>query len=99
MLAITLFGVSKTFVTLIVSRALSGALNGNVGVMKSMMAEITDETNQAQAFSFMPLVFSGELYVSPLNQFFRCIASENDLHRQLYDCGNDLCHDAMLTIQ
>jgi len=61
MLSTTLFGVSKTFLTLTVSRALSGALNGNAGVMKSMMAEITDETNQAQAFGFMPLIFAGEL--------------------------------------
>lgn len=64
MLSIILFGISKTFLTLMISRALSGALNGNIGVMKSMMAEITDETNQAQAFSFMPLVFSGEHYNS-----------------------------------
>jgi predicted MFS family arabinose efflux permease len=58
-----LFGLSKTFVTLLISRALSGALNGNIGVMRSMMAELTDETNQAQAFSFMQLVCSGELGV------------------------------------
>lgn len=30
------------------SRCLAGALNGNVGVIKSMMAEITDSTNIAQ---------------------------------------------------
>ncbi|KAG8765863.1 hypothetical protein FRC12_007239 [Ceratobasidium sp. 428] len=42
------FGLSKTFWGLVITRALSGALNGNVGVLKSMMAELTDETNQAQ---------------------------------------------------
>ncbi|KAF8528737.1 major facilitator superfamily domain-containing protein [Gautieria morchelliformis] len=57
-LSITLFGLSKTFFTLMMSRALSGALNGNIGVMKSMMAEMTDETNQAQTFSFLQLVFA-----------------------------------------
>jgi predicted MFS family arabinose efflux permease len=60
-LSVTFFGVSKTFLTLTLSRALSGALNGHIGVMKSMMAEITNETNQAQAFSFMPLVLACEL--------------------------------------
>lgn len=30
------------------SRCLAGVLNGNVGVMKSMMVEITDSTNIAQ---------------------------------------------------
>jgi hypothetical protein len=49
------------FLTLTLSRALSGALNGHIGVMKSMMAEIANETNQAQAFSFMPLVLACEL--------------------------------------
>ncbi|KAF8513960.1 MFS general substrate transporter [Gautieria morchelliformis] len=63
-LSIMLFGLSKTFFTLIVSRALSGALNGNAGVMKSMMAEMTDETNQAQAFSFLPLVFAAGVTVA-----------------------------------
>ncbi|KAF8518066.1 MFS general substrate transporter [Gautieria morchelliformis] len=63
-LSIMLFGLSKTFFTLMISRALSGALNGNIGVMKSMMAEMTDETNQAQAFSFMPLVFTAGVTVA-----------------------------------
>ncbi|KAF8574316.1 MFS general substrate transporter [Ramaria rubella] len=59
-----LFGISKTFTALVLSRALCGALNGNIGVIKSMMAEITDESNQAQAFSFMPLVFAGGMSVA-----------------------------------
>ncbi|KAF8512437.1 MFS general substrate transporter [Gautieria morchelliformis] len=63
-LSITLFGLSKTFFTLIISRALSGALNGNVGVVKSTMAEMTDETNQAQAFSFLSLVFAAAVTVA-----------------------------------
>jgi hypothetical protein len=37
------------------SRFLAGALNGNIGVMKSMLAEIADETNMAQAFAILPL--------------------------------------------
>lgn len=37
------------------SRALCGALNGNSGVIKSMMIDITDSTNMAQAFGFLPL--------------------------------------------
>ncbi|QRV75725.1 major facilitator superfamily transporter [Ceratobasidium sp. AG-Ba] len=57
-LSIFSFGLSKTFGGLIFTRALSGALNGNVGVAKSMISEITDETNQAQCFSFMPMMWS-----------------------------------------
>jgi hypothetical protein len=39
------------------SRFLSGALNGNVGVVKSVLAELADDSNVAQAFSLLPLVF------------------------------------------
>ena len=39
------------------SRFFSGALNGNVGVVKSVLAELADDSNVAQAFSFLPLVF------------------------------------------
>ncbi|KAG0698309.1 major facilitator superfamily domain-containing protein [Suillus ampliporus] len=49
-----LFGLSKTFGGLIMSRALCGALNGNSGVIKSMMIDVTDSTNMAQAFGFLP---------------------------------------------
>ena len=40
------------------SRCLAGLLNGNVGVIKSMMGEITDSTNIAQGMALMPVVWS-----------------------------------------
>ncbi|PPQ68704.1 hypothetical protein CVT25_012105 [Psilocybe cyanescens] len=43
------FGLSRTFWGVVVSRSLNGALNGNIGVIKSMMAEMTDSTNISQA--------------------------------------------------
>jgi hypothetical protein len=33
-------------------------LNGNVGVMKSMMAELTDETNMARGFSLFSVTWA-----------------------------------------
>jgi hypothetical protein len=33
-------------------------LNGNVGVMKSMMADLTDETNVARGFSLIPVAWA-----------------------------------------
>ncbi|CAE6475066.1 unnamed protein product [Rhizoctonia solani] len=57
-LSIFSVGLSKKFWQLVFSRALSGALNGNLGVAKSMVVELTDETNQAQAFAFFPIVWS-----------------------------------------
>ncbi|KAF9441801.1 major facilitator superfamily multidrug-resistance, DHA1 sub-family [Macrolepiota fuliginosa MF-IS2] len=52
------FGLSRTFWGLVLSRALNGALNGNIGVIKSMMAELTDSTNISQAYAYMPIAWS-----------------------------------------
>ena len=51
------FGLSHSLLSVIGSRALAGALNGNVGVLKSAIGELTDESNMARAFSFIPLVW------------------------------------------
>ena len=40
------------------SRSLNGALNGNIGVMKSVLAEMTDQTNLAVAYSYEPIAWS-----------------------------------------
>ncbi|CAG8726523.1 305_t:CDS:2, partial [Funneliformis mosseae] len=46
-----LFGLSKNLVWAIITRSLCGMLNGNAGVAKSMLGELTDKTNQAKGFS------------------------------------------------
>ncbi|KAG1778799.1 MFS multidrug-resistance DHA1 sub-family [Suillus placidus] len=60
------FGLSRTFSGLVLSRALNGALNGSVGVVKSMMVDITDSTNLAQAYAYMPLAWSTGGSIGPL---------------------------------
>ncbi|KAI0368602.1 MFS general substrate transporter [Pilatotrama ljubarskyi] len=60
------FGLSKTFTALVVSRCMVGMLNGNIGVIKSMMAELTDSTNMAQGFAFMPVMWSIGGTIGPL---------------------------------
>ncbi|KAG2040000.1 major facilitator superfamily domain-containing protein [Suillus americanus] len=60
------FGLSKTFWSLVISRCLNGALNGNIGVMKSMTAEMTDSTNMARAWAFLPLAWSSGTTLGPL---------------------------------
>lgn len=42
------FGLSKSYTAMVVSRAMAGALSGNIGVMKSAIGEITDSTNIAE---------------------------------------------------
>ncbi|KAH7906560.1 major facilitator superfamily domain-containing protein [Hygrophoropsis aurantiaca] len=59
------FGLSRTFWTLIISRSFAGLLNGNIGVMKSMIGELTDSTNMAQAFATLPLLWCVGVTVGP----------------------------------
>ena len=40
------------------SRSLHGALNGNSGIMKSIVAEITDPTNLPLVYAYMPVSWS-----------------------------------------
>ncbi|KAG8989398.1 hypothetical protein FRB90_002252 [Tulasnella sp. 427] len=44
------FGLSTSFNQMLLGRAMAGALSGNVAVVSSIIGEITDKTNQAQAF-------------------------------------------------
>ncbi|KAJ7248248.1 major facilitator superfamily domain-containing protein [Mycena haematopus] len=60
------FGVSRSYGALVVSRCLAGLLNGNVGVIKSMMGELTDSTNIAQGMALMPIVWSTGATVAPI---------------------------------
>ncbi|CAE6416381.1 unnamed protein product [Rhizoctonia solani] len=65
-----MFGLSKSFTVMLVSRALSGMLNGNSAVIKSVLGEITDETNQGVAFAYLPLCWSlGSLLAPALGGF------------------------------
>ncbi|KAK9727657.1 hypothetical protein K7432_001641 [Basidiobolus ranarum] len=63
---ILLFGLSRSYVMAILSRSLAGILNGNIGVIKSLLAEITDDTNRAKAFTLLPLVWGVGSVVGPL---------------------------------
>jgi hypothetical protein len=42
------FGLSKQFWSVVLARCAEGALCGNIGVTKGMIAEMTDDTNMAQ---------------------------------------------------
>jgi MFS family permease len=55
--SMTSFGLSHSLVAIIISRALAGALNGNIGVLKTAIGELADDSNIARAFSFLPLVW------------------------------------------
>ncbi|KAH8831870.1 major facilitator superfamily domain-containing protein [Flagelloscypha sp. PMI_526] len=52
------FGFSRSFWGLVISRSICGALNGNVGIMKSVVGDLTDSTNRADAVSTFPIIWA-----------------------------------------
>ncbi|KAG8977090.1 hypothetical protein FRB90_008940, partial [Tulasnella sp. 427] len=60
------FGLSKSFMGLVISRSLAGLLSGNIGVMKSALGEILDSTNIAEGFALLPVVWSAGATMGPL---------------------------------
>lgn len=52
------FGLSHSFKAIVISRGLAGALNGNNGVGKCMLGEITNETNRAKGYGALSLTWA-----------------------------------------
>ncbi|KAJ7473393.1 major facilitator superfamily domain-containing protein [Mycena latifolia] len=59
-------GLSRTFWVLIASRCLSGLLNGNLGVVKSAVGDLTDPSNRAAAFPYINVVWDVGAAFGPL---------------------------------
>jgi MFS family permease len=61
------FGFSKSFAAAVFWRCLGGMLNGNIGVMRTMISEIVREKKyQSRAFLLMPMTFNIGVIVGPL---------------------------------
>ena len=59
MLSSILFGFSQSLAWAITARALAGAVNGNVGIIRTTVAELVPQKElQPRAFSIMPLVWT-----------------------------------------
>jgi MFS family permease len=59
MLTTVLFGFSRSLTMAIVVRAFSGLVNGNVGIIRTTVAEMVPQKElQPRAFSIMPLVWT-----------------------------------------
>jgi len=61
-----MFGLSSSFWWALMSRSLYGILNGNLGVYKTYLAEISDKSNQARVFTYMAVTFSVGSIIGPL---------------------------------
>ncbi|KAF8217611.1 major facilitator superfamily domain-containing protein [Mycena galopus ATCC 62051] len=65
-LSLIAFGASKTFASLVFWRSLQGVFNGNIGVVKTVMAEVADSTNLAQVMALVPLAWSSGSTLGPI---------------------------------
>ncbi|KAJ5302355.1 hypothetical protein PENANT_c008G08799 [Penicillium antarcticum] len=51
------FGFCKTLGQAIAVQALMGVVNGNQGLVSTCLGEITDRSNQSQAFTYLPVLY------------------------------------------
>lgn len=61
-----IFGSSKTYGQAVLGRYLSGFLSGNLGVLKSVLAESTDDSNRIQGFGMISNAWFAGVIISPL---------------------------------
>lgn len=66
LLTTILFGLSRVFWLALVARLVCGLVNGNIGVVKSYVREITDQTNQARAFTLRATGWSIGTILGPI---------------------------------
>ncbi|KAH9965561.1 major facilitator superfamily domain-containing protein [Lactifluus volemus] len=64
-ISIISFGFSRSFGAIVVSRCLHGALKGDIGVVKSVMGELTDDSNVALGFSLLPMTWTVGRAIGP----------------------------------
>lgn len=60
------FGLSKTYTQAMLGRIIAGFLNGNLGVVKTFLTEVTDDTNRSYGFSLISLAWSTGTVVAPV---------------------------------
>lgn len=65
-LGMLIFGFSRTYTQAILGRVVSGLLSGNLGVVKSFLNEITDESNRGAGFAYLSLSMSIGAILAPL---------------------------------
>ncbi|KAI4235428.1 MAG: hypothetical protein L6R40_006470 [Gallowayella cf. fulva] len=67
LLSMLVFGFASSLPVALLARALGGALNGNIGVLQTTVAEIvTNKEHQPSAYAIMPFVWSLGSILGPL---------------------------------
>jgi MFS family permease len=63
---IVLFGWNYPYWITLTCRLFGGILNGNIGITRAYLGEITDKTNQAAGFSLLVITFSIGSTIGPI---------------------------------
>jgi MFS family permease len=63
--AIIAFGMSTSLAMAITTRSLSGAINGNLGVGKAMLSDLTDDSNIAKAWVVIGVLWAAGAVMGP----------------------------------
>eukprot|EP01105_Mastigella_eilhardi_P026674 TRINITY_DN781_c0_g1_i3.p1 TRINITY_DN781_c0_g1~~TRINITY_DN781_c0_g1_i3.p1 ORF type:complete len:597 (-),score=121.99 TRINITY_DN781_c0_g1_i3:42-1832(-) len=56
-ISMLLFGFSWSYPVALVARSINGLMDGNMGVAKTYLGEVTDSTNRIQTFAFFGLMY------------------------------------------
>lgn len=64
--AMVMLGFAPSFELAVSSRLASGLLNGNIGVVKTYLGEITDSSNQAKGFGMLGFAYGISVIVAPI---------------------------------
>jgi len=59
------FGLSKSFSSFVICRCIIGMMNGNIGVIKSLVGDVTDSTNMTDAFSLLTAAWATGAVLGP----------------------------------
>ena len=65
-IGLAIFGFAKNYEQAIIGRMISGFLCGNLGVLKTFLTEITDDTNQGTGFSLLSIAWAIGTVLAPL---------------------------------
>lgn len=52
------FGLCKQYWQIVLVQVLMGLLNGNAACVPTVLGEVTDRSNQSQAFAYLPIIYS-----------------------------------------
>jgi len=61
-----LFGMGTSLPTVFIARGLDGVFCGNMGVTRTYLGEIVDESTETRGFGFLAVCFSLGLFIGPL---------------------------------